>query len=75
MATKGKKKPMKTLKDLGLNPKYDTPEELEKWLKQIADRKTDTKSTTIHANQPKLSILYGENATKGEQTMNNGGTK
>lgn len=57
---------MKTLKDLGLNPKYDTPEELEKWLKQIADRKTDTKSTTIHANQPKLSILYGENATKGE---------
>lgn len=27
MATKGKKL-MKTFKDLGLNPKYDTPEEL-----------------------------------------------
>lgn len=38
MATKGKKL-MKTFKDLGLNPKYDTPEELEKWLKEIADRK------------------------------------
>lgn len=43
-----------------------TPEELEKWLKEISDRKTDTKSTTIHANQPRLSIFYGENATKGE---------
>lgn len=65
MATKGKKL-MKTFKDIGLNPKYDTPEELEKWLKEIADKKTDTKSTTIHANQPRLSIFYGENATKGE---------
>lgn len=56
MATKGT---MKTFKDLGLNPKYDTPEELEKWLKEIADRKkTDTKSTTIHAIQPRLSIFY-----------------
>lgn len=57
MATKGKKLN-------GLNPKYDTPEELEKWLKEIAERKT--KSTTIHANQPRLSIFYGENATKCE---------
>lgn len=32
MATKGKKLN-------GLNPKYDTPEELEKCLKEIADRK------------------------------------
>lgn len=33
---------MKAFKDLGLNPKYDTPEEFEKWLKEMADRKTDT---------------------------------
>lgn len=65
MATKGKKL-VKAFKDLGLNPKYDTPEELEKWLKEMADRKTDTKSTTVHTNQPRLSIFYGENATKGE---------
>lgn len=65
MATKGKKL-VKAFKDLRLNPKYDTPEELEKWLKEMADRKTDTKSTTVHTNQPRLSIFYGENATKGE---------
>lgn len=65
MATKGKKL-VKAFKDLGLNPKYDTPEELEKWLKEMADRKTDTKSTTVHTNQPRLSFFYGENATKGE---------
>lgn len=51
MATKGKKL-IKAFKDLGLNPKNDTPEELEKWLKEMPDRKTDTKSTTVHTNQP-----------------------
>lgn len=47
MATKGKKL-IKLFKYLGLNLKYDTPEELEKWLKEMTDRKTDTKSTTDH---------------------------
>lgn len=57
---------METFKDLGLNPKYCTPEQLEKWLKWMEDSKTDTQSTTIHANQPRLSIFYGENATTSE---------
>lgn len=38
MATKGKKL-MKTFKDLGLNPKYDTPEELEKVVERDSKQK------------------------------------
>lgn len=61
----------KAFKDLGLNPKFDTAEDLQNWLKNFAaSPPTETPTTTVvqssHTHQPRLSIFYGESATKGE---------